>query len=285
MGSWIRGAVVAGAGIALLIGFAHQTAAQLPVTADLVMHLDASAIDTGDTDQVTWNGGTGYIKKWADQSGVGNDALEVTFGEDPWYVTGADAGEFSNFKPVVRFAGSDYLQLTSVPELVNIPKGTVFIVLSMTEVTDNHTAICAYVGGQTAFPRIQKTDKYLTGGYLTCYGWAPHTLQANVLEVIASGYDGTEAIATNRLTMSIDNVPQALTDWYNLPSVNNGAVNGMMVGAYYTGAYEWSGDIAEIAIYTNLLTAAQQKEVIYYLGNKYGVEVGAPAVGTVVFIR
>jgi hypothetical protein len=103
----------------------------LPITSNLVMHLDAGAI-TGLNDG-------DKIATWADQSTAGNDATQATTGIQPSYV----ANSVFNGLPAVHFDGvNDWMTLPSTT--CNVGSFTMFAVARYDVIEESHNMyICA----------------------------------------------------------------------------------------------------------------------------------------------
>ena len=116
---WVFREATLGAGEFLLV-FAsgkdrqpQQVAAANPQSVPgLKLWLSAAAVQANDASQVRSANGRYWIKKWSDQSGSGNHALQASTSAQPEWMPGASA---LNNHPALRFDGvDDALNLASV---------------------------------------------------------------------------------------------------------------------------------------------------------------------------
>jgi len=198
--------------------------------------------------------GGGAVDLWADQSGNGNDAIQVTAADQPLL---ADAQ--LNGKPVVRFDGNnDGLYNTS--NFVYDQPNTLFVVWKNTVVSNSYYNI-VFDG--------KNSRNALYTYYNSLYYWAPPG-------------SGIEASYSK---------PTPFSDFINTSCIYNGAnsvlyengilkINGVDIGTasldginigYHSGVGVFKGDIAEIILYNSALSNTDRQSVENYLNNKYNI--------------
>jgi hypothetical protein len=224
-------------------------ASALTVTDGLVMHLDAGTI-TGIAEGAA-------IDTWADQSGLGNNALQSIAARQPVYIASSSA---FNSKAVVRFDGSnDFLDLNET--MVNVGSFTLFAVgqFDRTGMSANSFMIDGQAGSGDGRLRIGwdivGTKFTMRGGNsANLPAWNPAAdtnLHIFTLTSQVSGYlDGT-FLGTSGNTATV--TPAAL----NLGSFNLGQNQF------------FKGDVAEVIIYNRALTSTEIASVNTELAAKY----------------
>ena len=235
-----RCALACAAGVAVLIGTGLPAAAAPPVTTGLTLHLDASQL-TGLSDGAT-------VTTWTDMSGQNNHA---TAAGTPIYKTAVLNGQ-----PVVRFNGASSFTTADISS--QFPTAaTVFIATTISN--DNaYTLVKAnpgvdewwrWDGDGTSYPG------FFRGSRLESYTAMPNS--GSHLFAISSSASAWE--------MSINGASQGVEganyDSGGAPLViGNGSSGGGL-----------NGDIAEVLIYSRVLTATEANAVGYYLEAKYGI--------------
>ena len=225
-------------GAAMYLGASPASAAP-PVTTGLRLHLDASAL-TGLSDGAT-------VTTWTDVSGQGNHAAASG---TPIYKPG-----ILNGQPVVRFNGAS--RFTTANLSSQFPTAaTVFIATTIsndnayTLVQSNPTADewWRWDGNGTSYPALFR------GNRLESYTAMPNS--GSHLFAITSSASAWE--------MSINGVSQGVAG----ANYNAGGVLAIGDGANSRGL---NGDIAEVIIYSRVLTVEETNAVGYYLESKYGI--------------
>ncbi len=231
--------------------------AALPVTDGLVMHLDAESI-TGVTD------GAG-ISNWADQSGLGNDAVQGAANLQPVYV--ANSSVFN--MPAVQFDGEDdFMDLNE--NMVNVGSFTFFTVVRFdnTQNGGDRYLVSAQPGGSSdtrlriVWDNAPSPDRFnmRAGSSEALPSWVadadtePHIF---VLTSQMSGYlDGTYlGSASNTSTMT----PTAL---------NLGSYGGEVA----TRKGFFKGDVPEVLLFNRVLSPEENNKIGYYLAEKYDLQ-------------
>jgi hypothetical protein len=263
---------------AALLLIAFTAAAQaVPITSGLVQHLDASQINAADANQVT----AGVVRQWNDLSPLANHASQVVSTRRPTYI--ADGGAAFNHRPVVRFDGSvTFLDASSNASfsllghdfagLSSKSQATVFAVVKTNLPNDNRVAVDGTNAGATAhFPRVQTfTGKWIGGTNNSAFGTGTSSVTTDPT-LYLSTFDGTQAIATDRLGLNINGIDETLT-FSGSPLMDTGSVTRMLTGIWVSGGFVWNGDIAEVLIYDRLLSDAELNAVGLYLEEKYGLD-------------
>jgi hypothetical protein len=256
-----------------LITPAAGTAFATPVTTGLVVELRADAGVTADVN--------GFVSAWADQSGAANDVAQVTAGSQPTLVSGVTFG--SQTFNVIRFDGSDILSrtaaLSSLP--TNLTGGTIFIVhritpptgdqVSMAFGSNNNNRIHTGLQAATSFgTRLRVNGNSASAGTSSLASPAPAADTFYVQSTVWNG-SGTDNLFLNLL------LPDGTLASANQGDVSSNAAfaaSQLHVGAlgFATGTgTTFQGDIAELLIYNDDLSATDQSLVFNYLGAKYGV--------------
>ena len=238
-------ALASAMGAALYFGAAPANAAP-PVTADLKLHLDASAL-TGLNDGDT-------VNTWTDISGLGNNATRTAGA--PTYETGALNGQ-----PVVRFYGNS--RFTTADLSSNFPTAaSVFAVI-----TPNNDNM------YSAFGNRNNDERWMGGNWSEVTPGAFRGSRAN----FSSSYSLMPSTGSHIF------VYESSASAYNF--LLNGSPIGTAAGNYNSGSGQtWgigynginngadlNGDIAELLIYSRVLTAEEANAVGFYLENKYGI--------------
>ena len=212
-----------------------------------------------DADAITGLGDGDPIATWADQSGNGNDALQVTAAKKPLYKTNV-----ANGLAVVRAdATDDFLALTSNITGEDL---TIIFVVASTKTTPN-----AVFGGGAFQNRCQLSAIggspvfYCAGDYYRYFVDNP------------AHYDGSFHI--HGLLVPDKDVSNSA--WYIDGSLLDvrGTVDTTPTSlniADILGNDPWhffDGDIAEFIVYNSILSDADRNLVENYLSTKYGVEI------------
>jgi hypothetical protein len=195
---------------------------------------------------VTADGGT--VSLWADQSGNGNDLVQATTASRPQLV----AGE-ANGLPVLRFDGTnDSLAFTTRLD------GTIRAVFAVLRQSSPAASYRVLLGDTTKNDFYPGASQWWTSGYTNAY--------------ITGGETWVNGVLVNGTTT---NRPQTLSV---LSLVTTGGVTADRLFAGKANS-PWMGDIAELIVYSQPLTASQRKSVEDYLALKYAAYVpvaGAP---------
>lgn len=237
-----------------------QKPGTLTVTDGLVVRLDAGSIDPADTvNEVRISGADVFVKRWEDLSGLNNAASNGTQNDQPKYVAGG-----LNGLPVVRFAqddedNGDRLYLGDLG--ARFPSAASFY----------------------AVATIDSDARYnLFGNRNNDSRWVANSWN----ESVPGEFRGS------RTAMAFASWPQSGSHVYALESssslyrfVIDGAQLGSAAGDYHSGSGQtWTlgnrstngqqlrGDIAEVLLYSRVLSAAEAAQVGSYLAGKYGLK-------------
>jgi hypothetical protein len=276
---WVRPVALAG----LIVFFTGVGAASAtPVTTNLVLELRS---DTGVTQT------SGLVSAWADQSGQGNHVSQS--GVDtlkPQLITGVTNG-LQTFD-VLRFDGVDDVLSRVSPDTANnlatnTSGGTIFMVYRTSQATVNQVAL-AYgvndsnrvsfgmangvnwntrvrIGGASAAGSTSGVTSAEAGG-----GGAPlldtFYAQAAVWDGTTSGGLVSKLLLSNGSIITGTDTGTAAAGAF--------APTALHVGRYVFASgtgLNFQGDIAEILIYNDNLSLADQASVFNFLGAKYGI--------------
>ncbi len=195
----------------------------------------------------------GKVSVWADQSGFGTNATMTLASRQPSIVTGALNGQ-----PVIRFGGAQSLYLTGP---VSPTSFSVFIVGKNSKPTETFSMILGPGGN---YPNNQL--RWENGSQALFVG------TGNNLPITISTIGNTRVYHELSATYN-GSVMKVYRDG-TLISSHSFATSGPWtlsnVGAYYS-SYFMTGDLAEVLIYTRVLTDAERVETDCYLSGKYGL--------------
>jgi hypothetical protein len=224
-----------------------------PVTAGLVLHLDAS-----DAGSITKNASTNKTSQWADLSGEGNDAAQATAGKQPLWMNAVLEGN-----PVIRFDGTNDWLLTPDDVLDPASQDWMIFLVAQTSSTADQNFLQQLDGNGTGRMWI---DYYSTssnfssnlGGARRDSGFAPSVDTPYIV-----------GLAWNNSTTTLQ--------WYINGDAKNSYTFAMEEshGAIRLGANKadsgkyLDGDIAEILIYAGALSNYERKQVEVYLDEKW----------------
>jgi hypothetical protein len=205
------------------------------------------------------------VDTWADSSGNARDLGQATSGKRPLYVA---ANPLLNGKPSLRFDGVDDCMFKNATGIASGSAYTLFVV-TYRQVESSGVGSgggCVIDCRGTAFLNLA-TDASVPSGVTIRAGnpTGTTTYPAGVSGafIYMVTYDGAETIgfeearARKRTT--------TLTGAMTLSTINVGA-NDAAGG----GNTPWLGDVAEVGLYTQVLTNAQRLELLRHLTNKYG---------------
>ncbi len=267
---------------------AQQQSIFIPCDPVLWLKADAGAYsDAGVT--LATNGQT--VQQWNDQSGNNKHATQGTAANRPKLITNA-----LNGKPVMRFSTASGFNQLVVPA----------IDLSVTNKTDLFI-VYKINGGNVFFENTADANASTTG--FTMYdnpqagSGASVTLKGDVgYNAIYSHKDcdkyilaeGTfdKSLSTNEVNVRVNGIlnPPPTSQPFNSDNTNNFGNNASYIGyrgaGSVNGALPMSGDIAEVILFSRLLTTAERTDVENYLINKYDLNNPGNAVcGPVLWLK
>ena len=239
----------------LLLG----TPAAVPPVAGMAIWLDAA-----DATTVTTNV-SGQISAWANKGVQGGSFTMATTANRPTYVGG---GAAFNSKPVVNFASASSQCLTNLNVTDSGAQLQVFIVLNQPSTAGGYAGMLSFENSSDPNDWQNATSQCLTddsGGNNMIVqrgnGYAMST--ANGTTYVADYcYDGANMYGF----LNGSKVTTAGSS--GSFEINYAAIGGRFGGGTSLGSY-WNGRIAEILVYTNVLTAAQRQGIEVYLGQKW----------------
>lgn len=214
--------------------------------AGCVLWLKADSLVLSDGDPVT---------TWSDSSGLGNNVTQAVAGAKPTYKT-----NILNGLPVVRGDGGDHLAHTGV--VTANEQHTWMIVLKK---SGTNTTLPFYNGntasnGWGAFQNASGERAELFGGAISKNDGTPSATDFEIWEAM---WDGSVS------TLLVNGVDEPLTD----PSIPPVAPSGDTLVMGLAGSNQWNGDVAEILVWDNAVSAPNRLLARQYLGTKYGITV------------
>jgi hypothetical protein len=212
----------------------HLAALDLASLGSLELWLDADALALADGASVS---------TWTDRSGHARHATQGTAGSRPIFKTG-----IVNGRAVVRFDGTDdHLSLPS------FTMGTICVVAKYNSA--NFTDYDGLFTGQS------NTDHEMVFiGNSGSSAWYPNAAVARFVD----GASSQDAIPT--------------LNQFNIYTATDAA--GLTASGYYVGRDRaqatriWDGDIAEVIVFSTVLSASDRAKVENYLRTKYGISGG-----------
>jgi hypothetical protein len=186
------------------------------------------------------------VTTWIDSSGQGHDVTQATSGNRPTYRVNA-----VNSKPVVRFDGTnDYLKSSAFT--LNRPT-TVIVVAKSAVTTGTHT----YVDGNSG------ADLYIYKNSTPSYVMDLSILSTATVDtgfhIMAATFDGTNSKWRVNGGAGVTG------------SASTSGAGAITLGAFGSGATNFlNGDIAEVIVYSTVLSLTDLNAVGTYLNSKYG---------------
>lgn len=268
----VRG--LAGLGLALVIVCLATPvhALNLPVTDDLVLWLKADeGLDT------TTVGSDVLVDTWYDQPAGGQNTTAnngtASGGNRPALVANASP---NGYLPMLRFDNGPYLQIADHADLDPGTGGFTIFVAGKRTGTDTSSrgwlskqASGSSSVGYSIWSTIEftKTNVSISGGSTTTRGSQTHD-RADGFQVLTMLADGSEVFGF------LNGSSAGWTDGGGGPPDNDysGDVSNtraLQIGRGYGGGYPLSGDIGEVIIYKDALSAAERQQVENYLRCKW----------------
>jgi len=228
----------------LMAAVAAEAALDLPVTAGLQAHFDASAI------QGVLDGS--QVDTWPDQSGNGNDATQGNTSYQPVFVANA-----LNGLPVLRFDedwfGFNRVDIRTVFFVLNEAPGTA---PNWRPMIADSSDFRWHRGADNTFWSEPWGRDIVSDGTTTVNG------------VEVEGEDGQANVVTIPTEISV--ISHVTLD--NAPADQIGRDRGW-------NDRTWIGDMAEILIYDRVLSQVEMELVGFYLSEKWGIETAYPEFG------
>jgi hypothetical protein len=223
----------------------------------------------------------GSVSQWADQSPYQNNANQGNGGNQPTFITSRSD---LNGKPVVRFNGSSYLDVTDNTSLR--PSSAVTVIALAQNASSgqqdivSHSLTYNYYGAWALSPLYSydlgvQPDNVERGyigfgsgasnSYADLPGSTARPQQASISTMI---YDGNNL---NIYDSGALQATQGISGPINYDGVNP---HDLLIGAEnaYNGvANYFKGDVGEVLVYNRALSGAEQQQVEAYLADKFGV--------------
>jgi hypothetical protein len=202
----------------------------------------------------------GGVEAWLDQSGLGNQATQTIVENQPTVVTGA---AFSGY-PVVRFSGEPG-QYMSLPDFMNgASAGEAFVVLSKNSAANEVAGLWTLgVSNGSRYPEVSEEIQDDFGTDL----WTPANAGA-VLPTLTVPHLYNVASGPGEWFQNLNGQRYATAE----RELNNVVFSSTpLLGAGINIGVFFPGDIAEVLVYSRVLTVAERAAVTAYLINKYNL--------------
>lgn len=202
------------------------------------------------------------VTGWASQSGSGRSVTQATGSLQPiWNATSG-----SNNLPGITFDGvDDFLSGTFSP-LDGLTEYTMFVVAKHTADGVAVNATNDQIGDQTySGSRLARF-----GGTLGA-GFGGFTEALSAYHYITYQYDGTQTGSANRLIAFEDGVQETLDFTIYTVSPALPTAGTLYIGKYNLGAFNFSGVLQEIAIYSRKLTVGERQSNESYFKSRYAL--------------
>lgn len=232
----------------------------IAANSQLKLWLKADSLSLADGSQVA---------SWADQTTNGNDFSQATSSRRPlWIANGL------NGKPVLRFDGTDdFLSSSFLPATGANPRSVTMVINNLDYKNGSSDSVVFSWGGTTThfnafgFNAISPATGSRFANAFSIYSnnngsyrSFPTSPSADKSYVVTVNYNGSVAklfvnskeIATLSLTL------------------NTTSVNNMRIGSRFSTGY-FKGDLAEMALYDDILSVSDQAKLECYLSRKYNI--------------
>lgn len=262
-----------------LVSASVALGATLPVTGNLIFHVDATAIDTSDTtNEVRVDGSNIYVKRWDDQSINGNHASQATAANQPLYVAAGIGGKAS-----LQFDGASSFVAFSSAMIPSDARFTAFVVYNAVSSTQLGGLVSQYFGGEAGrllWATNQEASGYANAGKFNPFihgitdgaGVNEHGIALGYLSEHAytnpSLFEFTIAAGTNGAKVYQNG---AFQDDGTCSVVGTGGNTALGAGDAAGTMYMYEGQIAEVILYDGPLSDTDRGLVGYYLQDKYGI--------------
>jgi hypothetical protein len=218
-------------------------------------------LDASDTSSITMSGTR--VTYWRDKSGNGRNATAVG---DPNYQAGFGANK------IIRLDGDDYFKL-NLDFLAN-RSHSAFIVTKSEKGSYLYGAAAGGQGNNSLHVGYISDNSFALNYWgHNCYpniNHGQHTAEGNTLNFVWP-QGGNKQIYVNGYMQSITNCPG-----------NPGGIIGAMAGGGRIGGVvgqRYEGEIAEIIMYTRVLSQAEREATEAYLAAKWGLSAPPPVTG------
>src|SRR5665213_722756 len=260
------------------------TPALPPNTSALGVWLEANAGVMADN--------SGDVTNWVDQSGNGNNATQVTPSQAPTLATNV-----ANGQPVLRFNGAS--QFLQVPDGVTASFATNFSTFAVARFNDFPSFHNQVIWAKTSSGAAAPVDWSFTNtgvaslryGFCNCNGNAAIVNNTGASQVyLGAGPGSTAGPVTGTAVLqgqfvdfgfSITNNGTAnlVSNFFDFTTAGTGNLTAspaslgepMQIGQRDDDATQLNGDLAEILIYNQPLSATDRSNAVAYLNGKYGI--------------
>jgi len=222
----------------------------------------------------------GLVSVWADQSGLGNDALQANPGNQPIYVANAIQG-----RPAVQFGISGNQLLTIAGQVLTGTQFTIVAVINdqasnatsrvlLSSFTNTSSAPPVSLGLSEGYPNpvsVQFSQEFGPGAAIL--GGPQHVSVLSAVVTNGPGCSNTTSLYQNQRLIGTATLPC---------SVTNTLAGPYAIGALSGGSGDtfWRGEIAEVLVYNTGLSQTEMQQVYGYLQAKYVVLPGTPQIAS-----
>lgn len=208
-------------------------------------------------DSITGKNDGDAVTQWNDSSGQGNNTTQAVGGAQPTYRTSVQNG-----RPVVRFDGVDDNLLTAISSTVPSQASLTVLVCAKTTTVTGAKRFCGYTsGGWSA--GLSGTAMRFTTAAVKDYDSAASQWDISNFRVMTYIFDSA-------FNLNWWNNGKALAQTTHTVDANSSTA------AFAIGSSNnefWTGDIAEVLVYSSALSDNDRIKVQNYLGSKYGINV------------
>lgn len=202
------------------------------------------------------------VQQWNDQSGNGYNASQLNGGEQPAFQTGEING-----MPVIRFDGSNDSFNDDHSGLGGINARTIFVVYKVSSSLQQNTDLGQVWGYYEGGAHIALDPRSANQR-----GWSFDGNGSNQGAYAINGNNEIGPFSNNNISQWSYDQPQVAFVEFNAQRTLSRQIIGDLVnpaGHYY------GGDIAEIIVFSNVLSDVQRLRVHNYLSSKYDLALGS----------
>jgi len=206
------------------------------------------------------------ITQWSDKSGAARNAGPVGGANKPEYITNE-----LNSKNVLRFKGTDNMQITGVTWTRSQSAFAVYAVARANSLSGIRTITATDTNGYKI--SYNGTNWYVSGVGLS--GISPITGDTTKFHIHGFLFDGTALTNSTKFTYRYDLSAAPLTFIGTAASATSLVTNTFDIAWWSNGSSPtkeyFTGDIAEIIVFTRKITTPEVDFVENYLKNKWGL--------------
>lgn len=202
------------------------------------------------------------VTAWASQSGSGRSVSQGTGGFQPiWNATSG-----TNSLPGITFDGIDDFLSGAFSPLDGLTEYTLFIVAKHTADGVAVNATSDQIGDQTYFG-----NRLVRFGGTLGVGFGGFAESLSAYHYITYQYDGTQTGSANRMIAFEDGVQKTLDFTVYAVSPSLPTAGTLYIGRFNGGAFNFSGVLQEIVIYSRKLTVSERQSIESYLKSRYAL--------------